>query len=182
MKMRVSSKGFTLVELLIVVIVIGILAAITVVAYQGMQIRARNAQRVQDVKVIAKAIELYYIDNGTFPNSICNLGAGCRINGSWNSTSDASWSNLESQLVPTYMSKLPQDPLASTANNAGIFGGYNYDYIRSGGWCQSPGPRPAFMLAYRLEGSGSQNRELIGDCGAGTVPTDYSSSEYFVVK
>lgn len=68
-----SSKqvGFTIVELLIVIVVIGILAAITIVAYNGVQARARDTIRMHDLKNIQKVVELYHADDGTYP-----LGAG----------------------------------------------------------------------------------------------------------
>ncbi len=180
-----SKRGFTIVELLIVIVVIAILAAISIVAYNGVQQRARNAQRVQDIKTIAKAVELYFIDNGSLPNSLCSLGVGCKINSGWNTTADASWQNLESQLVPKYISSLPKDPQASTATSAGISGGQNYDFFTglssSGFWCTtSPNNSPIFLITYRLEGV-SPERQIIGNC-TGTQPTDYSSSEYFVIK
>jgi len=177
--------GFTIVELLIVIVVIAILAAISVVAYSGIQQRARNAQRIQDVKTIAKAIELYYAENGILPNSQCSLGAGCKINSGWNTTADASWQNLESQLVPKYISSLPKDPQASTATSAGISGGQNYDFLANTAspafWCStSPNGSLMYLITYRLEGV-SQERQIVGSC-TGTQPTDYSSSEYFVIK
>lgn len=65
--MRKTKSGFTIVELLIVIVVIAILAAISIVAYNGIQSRARDAGRIQKIKDIAKAIELYKIDNGQYP-------------------------------------------------------------------------------------------------------------------
>lgn len=59
--------GFTIVELLIVIVVIGILAAITIVAYNGVQARAHDADRVNDMNVIKKALTLFYVDNGYYP-------------------------------------------------------------------------------------------------------------------
>ena len=67
MPMKKSTSGFTIVELLIVIVVIAILAAISVMAYNGIQSRARDAERVQDIASIQKVLELYYIDNGSFP-------------------------------------------------------------------------------------------------------------------
>lgn len=67
MKRGHQLSGFTIVELLIVIVVIGILAAITIVAYNGIQDRARNAQRVSDVNTIQKALEQYKALNGTYP-------------------------------------------------------------------------------------------------------------------
>lgn len=55
-------KGFTLVELLIVIVVIAILAAISIVAYNGITQRARDTQRATDAGNIAKAIVNYNAD------------------------------------------------------------------------------------------------------------------------
>lgn len=70
-KNKINTKkfipGFTIVELLIVIVVIGILAAITIVAYNGVQAKARDSTRIAKVKSIAKAIDLYYVDNGKYP-------------------------------------------------------------------------------------------------------------------
>ena len=63
----IRQVGFTIVELLIVIVVIGILAAITIVAYNGIQQRARDAERKSDISAIQKTLELYYADNGSYP-------------------------------------------------------------------------------------------------------------------
>lgn len=60
-------RGFTIVELLIVIVVIAILAAITIVAYNGIQARARDAERQTDIAAMRKAIEAYYVDHSTYP-------------------------------------------------------------------------------------------------------------------
>lgn len=54
--MKKTRAGFTIVELLIVIVVIAILAAITVVAYSGIQERARNAKLSADMAQLEKAI------------------------------------------------------------------------------------------------------------------------------
>lgn len=65
--MPYKSKGFTIVELLIVIVVIGILAAITVVAFTGVQNRANDTTVKSDIRGIAKQLELYKADNGVYP-------------------------------------------------------------------------------------------------------------------
>jgi prepilin-type N-terminal cleavage/methylation domain-containing protein len=60
-----KTKGFTIVELLIVIVIIAILAAIVIVAYNGVQNRAKNAQYRADVATIVKKTELYPIASGT---------------------------------------------------------------------------------------------------------------------
>jgi prepilin-type N-terminal cleavage/methylation domain-containing protein len=62
-----SSRGFTIIELLIVIVIIAILTAITVVAYNGIQGRAVAAKASATVDTYVKALEMYYIDNGHFP-------------------------------------------------------------------------------------------------------------------
>ncbi|HEU0266083.1 MAG TPA: prepilin-type N-terminal cleavage/methylation domain-containing protein [Candidatus Saccharimonadaceae bacterium] len=63
------SSGFTLVELLVVIVVIGILAAITLVAYNGIQAKARDSQRTSDARTIINALAAYAVVNNTYPAS-----------------------------------------------------------------------------------------------------------------
>lgn len=65
-----SHKGFTLVELIIVITVIAILAAITVVAYNGIQGRAQESSVKTDMYNIAKQVELYKTNTGKYPSIV----------------------------------------------------------------------------------------------------------------
>lgn len=62
-----KQKGFTIVELLIVIVVIAILAAITIVTFQGVQARALDSQKAAMAKNIATALDLYFADNNRYP-------------------------------------------------------------------------------------------------------------------
>ncbi|MBW3568717.1 prepilin-type N-terminal cleavage/methylation domain-containing protein [Candidatus Parcubacteria bacterium] len=62
-----QSKGFTIVELLIVIVVIGILAAIVITTFVGVQKRARDSERKSDLQAMASQIEVYFADNGKYP-------------------------------------------------------------------------------------------------------------------
>lgn len=62
-----EQKGFTIVELLIVIVVIGILAALVLNTFAGVQQRARDTERQTDVTALATQLEVYYNDNGTYP-------------------------------------------------------------------------------------------------------------------
>ena len=64
-----QQKGFTIVELLIVIVVIAILAAITVVAYTGIQNRAQNTQTVSATTTYLKAMMQYKAENGIYPDT-----------------------------------------------------------------------------------------------------------------
>ena len=75
-----KQTGFTIVELLIVIVIIGILAAITVVAYNGIQQRAKNQQASSDLANLAKAIHLARINDGKVLKDI--TGNSCTSCGS----------------------------------------------------------------------------------------------------
>lgn len=67
-----QTDGFTIVELLIVVVVIAILAAITIVAYNGIQQQAQRSVVASDVRNMTQKLEEYKILNGTYPASIAD--------------------------------------------------------------------------------------------------------------
>jgi prepilin-type N-terminal cleavage/methylation domain-containing protein len=66
-KIKKNSKGFTIVELLIVIVVIAILAALVLNSFRGVQERARDTKRRTDVNAQASQLEVYYTDNGGYP-------------------------------------------------------------------------------------------------------------------
>lgn len=64
---KTSTSGFTIVEILITIVVIGILASISIVAFNGVQGRAIDARRVSAIDAVEKAMHVYKAQNGTFP-------------------------------------------------------------------------------------------------------------------
>ncbi len=68
--MKHKKYGFTIVELLIVIVVIGVLAAISIVLYSSIQARAKDAVTQQDLASIDRKLQLYYTENQTIPESI----------------------------------------------------------------------------------------------------------------
>ncbi len=78
-KVWAKQTGFTIVELLIVVVVIAILAAITIVAFNGIQQQSRDSARTSAVSQIRKALEAYRVQCGKYPDRISigsNIPAG----------------------------------------------------------------------------------------------------------
>lgn len=67
--MKKPQAGFTIVELLIVIVVIAILAAISIVAYTGIQTRANNNSTMSGVAQYAKLFQMYATDNGEYPDT-----------------------------------------------------------------------------------------------------------------
>lgn len=67
-------RGFTIVELLIVIVVIGILAAISIIAYNGIQSRAQAAAVSSALDQTNRKLALYAVDNGVYPPDLATAG------------------------------------------------------------------------------------------------------------
>jgi prepilin-type N-terminal cleavage/methylation domain-containing protein len=148
-----KQNGFTIVELLIVIVVIGVLAAITIVAYNGIQQRARDNRRTNDSVSIRKALELYKIDNGTYP-----------MGGYYEST-DANWTTFSNILKPYTGRDLPKDPINDTSHFWRYIGASGTSYSCSDGskgdfyvlWFigyEQPGNIPSSSQSFTCPGAG----------------------------
>ncbi len=68
LSLRKSRSGFSVIELLIVIIVIGILGAIVISTYSGVRVKERNSTRQTDVQAIQTGLEAFYSQNGYYPS------------------------------------------------------------------------------------------------------------------
>lgn len=96
--MKKTTSGFTIVELLIVIVVIGILAAITIVAYNGIQSRTYDTSVQSDLRNIAKQLEVGRVDSLTdsYPTNNTTIATSVNIKVNKNSyaTTPAAGYNL----------------------------------------------------------------------------------------
>ncbi len=184
--MNNSRRGFTIVELLIVIAVIAILSGLTMFAYADTQKRSRDSQRRQDIKIIANALELYYSDNGEYPR-ITNSGAPAVLNSTWsasnhvswtqaNTNVDGTWKSIGAALVPKYLASLPVDPInnASPAYPSVNPGGFSYIYT-TGAYCGVASGQ-MYILAFRLEAS-VQEDDYSGSCSTSPIGSYANASE-----
>lgn len=75
--MTQKSRGFTIVELLIVIVIIGILAALVIVVYNGIQQRALNTSRISSASEMQKLLNAYVTQEGKYPyTSRACVGSG----------------------------------------------------------------------------------------------------------
>lgn len=91
------NKGFTLMELLVTIAIIGVLSSVVAVNYRKAQQSSRDSKRVSDIENIAGGLELYYLDDYSYP-----IGKY---------SSNYSWDDLKEVLVSDYLPSLPNDPL-----------------------------------------------------------------------
>ncbi|MBI1389391.1 MAG: prepilin-type N-terminal cleavage/methylation domain-containing protein [bacterium] len=117
-------KAFTLIELLIVVAIIGILAAIAVPNFLNAQIRAKVAAARSEMRSLGDALEMYFLDHNAYPPFRHDLNNQWRYKGAL--------ARLTSPV--SYMSSIPDsDPFNSEApeayGGATDTGNYGYTYV-----------------------------------------------------
>lgn len=105
--MRLISRGFTLVELMVVVSIIGVLAAIVYANVGAASPKARDAERQADIRNLQTAIEQYKQKNGRYPAMGCVPG-GDQI------SSESDCATYVASLSPQFITVLPKDTRRGT--------------------------------------------------------------------
>jgi prepilin-type N-terminal cleavage/methylation domain-containing protein len=76
-----NQRGFTLIELMVVVMIIGILAAMAIALYGNMQARARIAKAQADARTLGSAVSMYSATFGQLPTALGDLTIAATIGG-----------------------------------------------------------------------------------------------------
>ena len=141
MKLRAERTGFTIVELLIVIVVIAILATITTVAYNGIQTRAENTKTLNSVAAYVKAITAYAAENSTYPVPAYNFPCLGDVpycanmtdtQGSCNGAGRAAGSSGLNSMLVTIATTLPAPSSQTMDCNEKLYSGAYYAYTNSG--------------------------------------------------
>jgi len=127
-----KQTGFTIVELLIVIVVIAILAAITIVSYNGIQQRSQNTSIIATATTWYKTFKLYEADIGKLPTVSGCLGSNYPYDREGNATGtyqcrqDTSTTGLSENAtlnttLQPYMSNRPTPPMVTGGNSATVW-------------------------------------------------------------
>jgi general secretion pathway protein G len=152
-------RGFSLVELLVVITIIAILSVVAYMAMGGQTIKARDSKRLQDLSTIQSALELYFVEYSRYPAVLENGEA--TVVGGW-------------KIPKKYLSEIPKDP--STSAHA-------YSYFLSGSTYQIGATleKDGTSLTARIVGNSDANLisgKQTSDCSTacGTTIADGSTT------
>jgi len=111
-----SKRGFTLIELMVAIAIVAILATVGMVVYASAQKSGRVSKRLQDLKAIQTALELFKTTKGFYP-SVTTAGTFVCV--------DALSAN--NSLAPNFLPVVPRDPIQTTVSGANC-----YEYTSNG--------------------------------------------------
>ena len=111
--MKLTNRGFTLVELMIVIAIIGILAAALFPSLTSYLARGRDSTRLSSVTEISKSILAFSLDRLLLPDPITPAGSGSSM-------------CVDPTQIVKYLPKFAPDPVSGRTANCGVIGAYGY--------------------------------------------------------
>jgi len=149
--MKKISKGFTLIEMLIVITIIALLASLILVGMGGARAKTRDARRIADLHNVMNALELYYARYSFYPKDI------------------TTWASLGTELTGAEIgvSRIPKDPLTNTGKDYeyGVEDDDYQDYVL-GATLETPD------VALNNDIDNDDDNLYGVDCGSGDSTTD----------
>lgn len=159
---RAKNTGFTIVELLIVIVVIGVLAAISVVAYTGITQKANNAAIISAANQTLKAIQAYMAAKDDYPTKteVCvTVDSGCAKSGGQTVSSNSAFN--------TAMAGVAKPPTRVPNSGVTAYGIYTH-YAATRTYNDEPRP---LIFSYFLQGINQQCGMEVADSNSNTIST-----------
>lgn len=184
--MKINKSGFTLVELIVVLIVIGILSSIVLVTFNNAQAKSRDTRRIADLNNIAEAIGSY---RAKYSNDI-STGSGCGYQGNgsgWFNYTGTSYTKsiLTCLTEKGYLSNNVIEPYncTSTTDPSSDCKKQGYAYMK---YTAGSGDTSVTCIYARLEASGDTadltSANPCSSASSSTVATSYGMNYYVLVK
>lgn len=178
-------RGFTIVEIAVVTIVIGLLVGLVVVAFNKIQMQARDSRRVVDVRTMTSKLSKYYDQNGEYPPVSDQYIVSLSSSGLNDPTDNPSW-NYSRNMTTSYCGLIPHwgggsGSLGPSCRNYGYLSGSNATGVGDNGTygpgCNIVGNsnnKPYFAIAWYDESSNT-----IKYTGSNIVITTVAASQAF---
>jgi len=160
-----NKKAFTLIELLVVIAIIGILSAVVLTSLNSARAGARDAKRHTEINQIQQALDMYQIENGSYPIT------------SWSCSHHGSWqTGILATALEDYLPTLPIDPINETVSSSPN-GFYNYCYYSwgyggSGQW---------YMVTYATERQDMERDLVDGVTACGGFLFNYGGDDGYIM-
>jgi prepilin-type N-terminal cleavage/methylation domain-containing protein len=142
---RKNNLAFTLIELLVVTSIMGLMASAAMASFQQGAKQARDARRLSDMDNIRKALHLYLLDYGRYPQDIDTSG---ECNGGWDSSGDGDF--IPELTAAKYFAHDVRDPSINNNNidtSTGLpCGNYQYAHYVAGQWGCDPSRGRYYVL------------------------------------
>ncbi len=124
------TKGFTLIELLVVISIIALLSSVVLASLNTARAKARDSERIAELKAVQTALELYRTDNGSYPSTggTGNWRGMCSNFNPGGTYTTSGASGYVPGLAPTYVSVLPRDP-KEVADSCYVYTSNGVDYM-----------------------------------------------------
>lgn len=177
MKLQKNKKGFTLIELVVVMAIIGILAVALVPRLTGIQSRSRDTARVTSLNQLAAVLDTFYSDNGAYPRAPSASWALAQIK-AWPGNGCFSWTGWSVNDSIKWLLKwwsAPQDPQNSnTAWWCATQAQFGYNSLEKSGILDN-----GYILYARVEWYNAMN---LFSSWTTTLPLNWSGAALDVVN
>lgn len=148
---RTPQRAFTLIELLLVIAIIGILSSVVLASLNGARAKARDGERLRELRQLQVALENYRVDRGTYPVTFSGVTptwrGHCAGLGGYGVTGATGYVQ---NVAPTYIPILPTDPRPLTGNTCYAYASNGREYmvvaygtVETLAGSGNPAPRPS---------------------------------------